>query len=102
LLQAVQQGLQNAPVLRQANSRPDSDLVVRLEALRSWRKKTGEDMRVESDVILPRDMLEMIAQADPGTLEELAIIMKTLPYRFEQFGEAILRVLVRLKPVRKK
>jgi len=102
LLQAVQQGLQGAPVLRQPNSRPDSDLVIRLEALRSWRKKTGEEMRVESDVILPRDMLETIAQADPRTLEELAILMKTLPYRFEQYGEQILRVLIRLKPVRRK
>ena len=30
---------------------------MRLEALRNWRKEKGREMGVESDVILPRDLL---------------------------------------------
>ena len=36
-------------------------------AERAWRKKAGQLMGVESDVILPRDVMESIAQADPST-----------------------------------
>jgi hypothetical protein len=48
---------------------------------------------VPSDVILPREVLETIAQANPRQMDELAELMGDLPHRFEKFGPKIMRVL---------
>ena len=93
LLKAVQTGLQTAPVYRQSNPRPDGDFLQRIEWLRAWRKKAGQVMGVESDVILPRDVMEAIAQADPRNLSQLTLLMKDLPYRLSTFGEQILKAI---------
>jgi ribonuclease D len=93
LLKAVQVGLQAVPVYRQSNHRPDSDYLQRIELLRAWRKKAGQTMGVESDVILPRDLMESIAQANPHNLLELTPVMKDLPYRLSTFGEQILKII---------
>jgi ribonuclease D len=93
LLKAVQVGLQTEPVYRQSNHRPDNDYLQRLELLRAWRKKAGQSMGVESDVILPRDVMEAIAQANPHSLSELAPLMIDLPYRLSIHGEQILKAI---------
>jgi ribonuclease D len=93
LLKAVQVGQQATPVYRQANHRPDNDYLQRIELLRSWRKKAGQAIGVESDVILPRDVMEAIATANPRSLPELAPLMSDLPYRLSISGEQILKVL---------
>jgi ribonuclease D len=93
LLKAVQVGLQTAPVYRQPNHRPDNDYLQRIDLLRAWRKKAGQTIGVESDVILPRDVMEAIAESAPSGLPELAPLMKDLPYRFSVYGEQILSVL---------
>jgi ribonuclease D len=93
LLKAVQVGMQADPVYRPSNHRPDGDFLQRIELLRAWRKKTGQAMGVESDVILPRDVLEAIAQANPHSLAELAPLMKDLPYRLSTYGEQILKTI---------
>jgi ribonuclease D len=61
--------------------------------LRNWSKLTGHNLGVESDVILPREILEQIAQNNPKRLEDLADIMGTTPWRFERFGGQILKLL---------
>jgi hypothetical protein len=53
----------------------------------------GESLGVPSDVILPREVLETIAQANPRQMDELAELMGDLPHRFEKFGPKIMRVL---------
>ena len=93
LLKAVQTGLQTDPVYRQSNPRPDGDFLQRIEWLRAWRKKAGQAMGVESDVILPRDVMETIAQADPRDLPQLTPLMKDLPYRLATYGEQILKAI---------
>jgi len=93
LLQAVQRGLHAKPLYRPSNSRPDEQFLNRLDALRNWRKLTGHNLGVESDVILPRDILEQIAQVNPKRLEDLAAVMKPVPWRFERFGGQILKLL---------
>ncbi|HSV86161.1 MAG TPA: HRDC domain-containing protein [Levilinea sp.] len=94
LLEAVQQGLELQPVQRnQFHTRPNEAFLYRLETLRSWRKNTGEALGVPSDVILPREVLEMIAQANPKQMDELAEIMCDLPHRLEKFGSKIMNAL---------
>lgn len=93
LLAAVERGIVGPPAYRPMSQRP-SDLVMwRLETLRNWRKLTARDMGVESDVVLPRDTLEVIAERGPHNMEELAAIMGELPWRLEHFGRKILDVL---------
>jgi ribonuclease D len=94
LLEAVERGLEIHPVPRNHfHTRPNDSFIYRLENLRNWRKDTGEALGVPSDVILPRDVLEIIAQANPKQMDELAELMGDLPHRLEKFGPKILNVL---------
>jgi ribonuclease D len=93
LLSAVRRGMRAAPLSRPTHERPNDAYLLRLDQLRTWRKLTARNMEVESDVILPRDLLEAIALSNPHTLEQLAEIMRDIPWRFERFGEDILRTI---------
>jgi ribonuclease D len=93
LMQAVRRGLNGKPLYRPANHRPDERVLNRLERLRNWRKQAGKNMGVESDVILPRDAMERLAQAGPTTPTELAAHMQDLPWRLEHFGPEMLGIL---------
>lgn len=93
LLSAVERGIVGPPAYRPVNQRPSDDLLWRLEQLRNWRKTTAREMGVESDVVLPRDVLEAVAERDPRTVEELAEVMGSLPWRVERFGKEIVRLL---------
>ncbi len=93
LLQAIQRGLQAEPLERPRRERPDDAYLARLEGLRSWRKSAAQELKVESDVVLPKDILEAIAMRSPRDLETLAGIMQDLPWRFEHFGSQIIQTL---------
>ncbi len=94
LLGAVQRGLANKPLRRAPNHhRPDDGTLTRLERLRSWRKQAGKNLGVESDVILPRDTMERLAQDRPICLDDLAAVMQDLPWRLEHFADELLKIL---------
>ena len=93
LLDAVQVGLKAEPVYPPRSPKPDDAYLARLDALRTWRKVTGMQNDVKSDVVLPRDVMAAIASRNTGSLEQLGEIMQQVPWRFEQYGQAILGVL---------
>lgn len=93
LLQAVRRGLLNDPVERPHHARRDDAYLNRLDLLRTWRKQTARQMGVESDVILPRDVLEAIARDAPRSQSALEGVMVDLPWRAEHFGRSILDTL---------
>jgi ribonuclease D len=94
MLEAVQCGLKaEPPPQRPRHPRPEQDYLDRLDGLKEWRKQVGKRMGVESDIILPRDVLEDIAASDPQDLKTLGKVMATVPWRFERFGNDILKVL---------
>ena len=93
LLKAVELGLQGQPVYPPRTPKPDEDYLARVEALRNWRKVTGKQNDVKSDVVLPRDVMSKIAARNPGTLSELSQVMSQLPWRLDHYGEQILEVL---------
>jgi ribonuclease D len=98
MLEAVQRGLKaEPPPQRPRHPRPEQDYLDRLDGLKEWRKQVGKRMEVESDIILPRDVLEDIAACDPQDLAALGKVMETIPWRFERFGGDILKLLVDLK-----
>jgi ribonuclease D len=93
IMEAIRCGMRSKPPPRPASHRPDDRFLSRLDALRDWRKQTGQKLGVESDVILPREILEDIAQNNPQKIEDLAVVMQPTPWRFERFGGQIFRVL---------
>lgn len=95
LLAAVQRGLKGQPVEPPRSTRPSEPFLERLDALRNWRKTKAHETGVMSDVILPRDLLNLLAEANPRTPEELEALLKNVPWRLEHFGGEILGVLKR-------
>ncbi|HQL39225.1 MAG TPA: HRDC domain-containing protein [Anaerolineaceae bacterium] len=98
ILQAVQRGLNSPPIYRSNSHRPDDAYLDRLDLLRRWRKTAGESMGVESDVILPRETMDTIAQENPQSLLALGRIMEHLPWRFQRYGSQILAIIHHQEP----
>ena len=92
LLAAVKIGLQTEPLFPPKVRKCDQELKARIENLKSWRKQTAAQYKVESDVILPRDLLVSIAEKQPASMNELSELMHYFPWRFHQFGSMILSV----------
>lgn len=72
--------------------RPANGILSRKERLKNWRKTRGQEMDVPSDVILPRDIMEKIAEAGPQTASDLQKIMGSCPARYRRFGKEILEI----------
>jgi ribonuclease D len=93
LLLAVARG-HRAPLPRRPSYKPyDEDVRSRYEALRAWRKKVARLLDVESDVILPRDILWDIARAAPRDAKSLQKVMSPLERRFQTYGQEIIKTL---------
>lgn len=73
-------------------ARPANGILSRRDRLKNWRKNLGLEMNVASDVILPRDILEEIAEAGPKNDAELKELMKDVPARYCRFGKEILEI----------
>jgi len=95
LLQAVIKGKNALPEYPPRHKRLKETVLDRIDTLREWRKLTGRDLGVPSDVVLPRDVLNRIAFKAPMNLDELAAQMQDVPYRFSHFGNAIINNLNR-------
>jgi len=93
LLAAVKRGMEAPPLHKPVQPRPDDHYLNRLDRLKRWRRRTGQDWGVESDVILPRDVMEALAQAAPREIAELDEVMASVPWRKSQFGKKILSAL---------
>jgi ribonuclease D len=93
ILDAVERG-QVAPLVKpQQHERPDDAFLSRLDALKNWRKETARQMGVESDVVLPRQLLELVAYHAPRSMTELSDLLEGSPWRMARFGPQILKVL---------
>ncbi len=97
LLRAVERGLQAPPQHRPSMPRKDDRFLGRLDALRNWRKQAAKNMGVESDVILPRDLLFSLAEHDPSNPDELSQVLSDTPWRLHHFGGKILDILKKVR-----
>lgn len=97
LLRAVTRGLSAQPIRPPRPQRPDPAIAERMDLLRNWRKLAAAKMGVPSDVVLPRDLIILLARENPRSMNELELVLSTVPWRLEHFGEEILRVLCRSK-----
>jgi ribonuclease D len=95
ILQAVRRGHRTSLVSRPHTLRPNQAFLDRLNVLSEWRKNTGQKFGVDSDIILPRHWLHNIAERNPKNLPEIAALMPNSPWRLDQFGEEILKLLAK-------
>jgi len=93
LLKAVREGMRAEPITRQAHQKPDEEYLARLERLKTWRKKKAGELKVLSDVILPKDILEELTAKNPRDMDSLQAVMASVPWRMERFGQEILTTL---------
>jgi ribonuclease D len=93
LLSAVKKGLKAEPIYLKSRRRPSQAYIDRLDALKNWRKKAAVKMGVQSDIVLPRDILENIAGSNPANEDELQNEMAEIPWRFNHFGGEIMDIL---------
>jgi len=93
ILKAVGRGKLTPMINRPRALRPNQAFLDRLNVLSEWRKATGLKTGVESDIILPKNWMHLIAERNPKNLNDLAALMPHAPWRLEQYGEEILKVL---------
>lgn len=90
ILSAVGRGV-NAPLVERTRSeRADEAYLKRLDMLRAWRKKRAQEMRVESDIILPKPYL--LSLAERGVADVQAVLQSS-PWRLEKFGSQIQEII---------
>ena len=93
ILGAVDLGRQSPPPPRPASTHADQETISRYERLREWRKRAARKRLVDSDVILPREILWLIARQAPRDLQPLRDLMSPLDHRFQAYGREIMEVL---------
>jgi ribonuclease D len=97
LLDAVHKGLIAPPLRRPSTPRPDERYLQRMEALRGWRKHMAQSIGVESDVILPRDLLYSLVDHNPQDIEGVTALLAESPWRATHYGPEILSILKSLR-----
>ncbi|HEY2981306.1 MAG TPA: HRDC domain-containing protein [Anaerolineales bacterium] len=93
ILAAVQRGAEAPLAKRKQVSRPTDATLARAEKLKDWRKKVAKEMGVESDIVLPKPYIQLLAENSPRTQRDLENLMVQSPWRFEAFGAQILELL---------
>ena len=93
LMAAVQYGMKAAPIDLPIRQKPDGSTSRGWSALKTWRKKKAEELKVLSDIVLPKDILEDIAGKNPQNSVPLQEIMESVPWRMARFGMEILTVI---------
>ena len=93
VLRATKRGAEIPLVKREPAKHPNDAALNRLERLKTWRKKLAKELRVESDIVLPKMYLGMLAENPPKSLRELESVMRASPTRFGRYGAQIYHLL---------
>ncbi len=96
ILPAVARGQKAPPPKKPRANHRDDAMIDRYEALREWRKGVARRRKVESDIILPRDLMETLAREAPSDSHALRRLMQPLEWRFRTYGTEILRILAEI------
>jgi ribonuclease D len=93
ILGAVRRGAEAPLVKREQAARPNDAILRRLEKLKNWRKLLAKETGVESDIILPKAYLSLLAEHPPRSMAELETLLGDSPSRFQNYGKQLLRIL---------
>jgi ribonuclease D len=81
----------NRPLNRE--HRLDAATVARYDKLRAWRGQRSAERGVEADVVLTNEILLAIARAAPTSLDMLEELAVMGPWKLEEYGVDVLKVL---------
>lgn len=94
ILNAIIHGQQTTAVPPpKRKKRPPDDIINRYEKLRIWRKERAQDRGVESDVIISKDAMWVIARENPQSFAQLAKIDEIGAWRCQTYGNEILALM---------
>lgn len=93
ILAALERARCAAPPRPPSSEPTDPAILARYDKLRQWRKAVAAERGVESDIILPREIMWEIARKEPRSLQALEPLMPCLPWRFRTYGPAMLTCL---------
>lgn len=96
IIQAVARGKEARPPQPPRRHPPDQAVLARYDVLRAWRKQRAVERGVESDVILPRETLWVLARQAPQRVEDLDDIPGLGPWRRAEYGEELIALLKEL------
>ena len=65
----------------------------RVAAMKEWRKSAATRIGLELSLVIPQRLIDKIAEANPGSLDELSAVEGLRRWRVEAFGEEILRLI---------
>jgi len=65
----------------------------RLENLKLWRSEKAKQLGIQVGVVFPGSYLEILANAPPSKLDEMAQVPGMRRWRVDEFGEEVLKVL---------
>ena len=74
--------------------RMNEALHLRRERLSEWRKKVGRNEGQPSNVVLPKDLLDLIAATPLSSLADLEERMAASPSRYQRYGSEIYQLLI--------
>lgn len=96
ILEAVARGRAAKPPQPPRRVSPVDPVVQnRYEALHDWRKQRAVERGVESDIIVPRGTLWVLARRSPVSLDDLDDIPGLGPWRRAEYGKELIEVLAR-------
>ncbi|MEN8240787.1 MAG: ribonuclease D [Chloroflexota bacterium] len=98
MLHAVRKAEGDKPSYRKRPPAIDEKVLTLIEILREWRKVTARSQGVESDVVLPRQLLEKIAHQQPVSRVQLDEILTESPWRKKHYSERIWSEIEKVLP----
>jgi ribonuclease D len=93
ILAALERARSAEPPRPPSSEPTDPAVLARYDKLRQWRKAAAAGRGVESDIILPREILWEVARKAPRSMEALKPLMPCLPWRLRMYGPAMLACL---------
>jgi len=93
LLDAIKRGRNGPRPKRPSSARVEDVVMARYQTLREWRMRVAKTRQVESDIVLPRDLVWDIAHRAPRDRNALQELMGPYEWRFRTYADDILQLL---------
>jgi ribonuclease D len=93
IIEAVRRGRNGPRPKPPSNARVDEVVMSRYQTLREWRMGVARTRQVESDIVLPRDLVWDIAHRAPRDRKALKELMGPYEWRFRMYADDILHLL---------
>ena len=97
ILSSIDIGSKKTTNHRKEKKQPNFYFLHRYDALKQWRKMKAKELGVESDIVLPKEHMELLAYKETCEMNEIQHIMENIPFRFEKFGKEIYSVMEGVK-----